>query len=78
MYRVLVRVGKVYLKKDDDESVLRYLNKFLLEYRIFEIFKLILEVSVILDLIKIFFNNLRFIKFICLRINCYFSDIIDK
>lgn len=46
MYRALARAGKAYLKKDDDESALRYLNKSLSEHRTPEISKLILEVSV--------------------------------
>ena len=44
--RALARIGKAYLKKDDDESALRYLNKSLSEHRTPEISKLILEVSV--------------------------------
>lgn len=54
MYRALARAGKAYLKKDDDESALRYLNKSLSEHRTPEISKLILEVSVTYDSIKTF------------------------
>nr|XP_022333019.1 stress-induced-phosphoprotein 1-like [Crassostrea virginica] len=43
--KALARIGKAYLKKDDDESALRYLNKSLSEHRTPEISKLILEID---------------------------------
>lgn len=43
--KALARAGKAYLKKDDDESALRYLNKSLSEHRTPEISKLILEID---------------------------------
>ncbi|XP_062611642.1 stress-induced-phosphoprotein 1-like [Saccostrea cucullata] len=43
--KALARIGKAYMKKDDEENALRYFNKSISEYRTPEISKLIVEIE---------------------------------
>ncbi|KAK3595954.1 hypothetical protein CHS0354_032468 [Potamilus streckersoni] len=43
--KAFARIGKAYMKKDDDDNALRYLNKSLSEHRTPEISKLVLEID---------------------------------
>lgn len=80
MYRALARAGKAYLKKDDDESALRYLNKSLSEHRTPEISKLILEVSVTYNSIETILTRLIRAFYVLMAWEMYinFSGVIEK
>ena len=44
VFRAFARIGKSYLKKEDDENALKYLNKSLSEHRAPDVTKLVVEV----------------------------------
>lgn len=51
-FRALARAGKAFMKKEDNDSALRYLNKSLSEHRNPEIQKIVQVVSLTIRLKK--------------------------